>query len=644
MQAALLNWMIFVPSIAALVCLLVPSAQQAKKTALAATIVTLLINIYLAVSYYRAGFAGVAFEYQASWIEGINVFYRTGADGLSMPLVLLTSALSVLVVLASWNIEKATKAYLALYLFLMTGMYGVFLALDLFLFYVFFEISLLPMYFLIGVWGGPRKEYAAIKFFLFTLAGSICLLIVMLGLFFLTPLVQGSGGKNIWAMVSSHENVPTLQSEQVRGFFGRPDPQATIDMPKLGPVEWSDEAAPMVAWGIADLLRKGEASAKDVGAALGVAFDPGKSGEGMAANAAKRLAKAKAAYEEQVGPIAADDPLSQTKRADAAKAMDAAVEGIVQELHGHGRGPWVFAVWAFWLTFIAFAIKIPIAPFHTWLPDAHVEAPTPISMILAGVLLKMGGYALMRITYPFFPDAAVLCWIPVATIGVFSILYGALCSMAQSDWKKLVAYSSVSHMGYVTLGIAVLTRTGFDGAYFQMIAHGITSAMMFFLVGVVYDRAHHREINRLGGLWLKWPGYGGWSLLGFFAGMGLPGLCGFIGEIMVLLGTFEAAGAGMVGAGQTAAVYTFGILAASGVILTAGYILWMFQRVYMGVPRPEYDEYKTVNRREFFIMGVLGIAALVFGVLPYLVFSMTMPTFKQLIGMFNTAAMTIGGG
>jgi NADH-quinone oxidoreductase subunit M len=257
-------------------------------------------------------------------------------------------------------------------------------------------------------------------------------------------------------------------------------------------------------------------------------------------------------------------------------------------------------------------------------------------MILAGVLLKMGGYALMRISYPFFPDAARLYWPCVACIGVFSIVYGALCAMAQSDWKKLVAYSSVSHMGYVILGLAVLTRQGFDGAYFQMIAHGITSAMMFFMVGVVYDRAHHRQINRLGGLWLKYPGYGGWSLLCFFGGMGLPGLCGFIGEVLVLLGTFAAAG--QVAPEQRYLVYTFGIIAASAMVLTAGYILWMFQRVYLGPARPEYEHYGPIQGREYLIMSVLGVAALVFGLAPILVFKMTDPTFSSLLDIIRMKA------
>ncbi len=503
---SVINWMIFLPLIGGLVCLAVPSRQAARQTALVASILTFLLSVVVAVAYYTQNFEGVAFVTAVSWIDAINVEYRTGIDGLSLPLVLLTTALSVLVVIASWKIEKAVKAYMALYLFLLTGMIGVFVALDLFLFYVFFEVSLLPMYFLIGVWGGPRKEYAAIKFFLYTLFGSICLLVVMLGFYFITPSAAGAEG-------------------------------ATWDMIRL-----------------------------------------------------------------------------QT-------------DGALQALFVKDGPYWMFARLAFWLTLVAFMVKLPAVPFHTWLPDAHVEAPTPISMILAGVLLKMGGYAMMRITWPLFPDAAQLYWACVATLGVIAILYGALCAMAQTDWKKLVAYSSVSHMGYVLLGLGVLTRTAFDGAYYQMIAHGISSAMMFFLVGVVYDRAHHREINRLGGMWLKWPGYGGWSLVGFFAGMGLPGLCGFIGEVMVLLGTFQAVNNGF----DPTVVYTLGVLAATGVILTAGYILWMFQRVYMGPQRPDYDHYEPVTGREYFIMAALGVAAVVFGLVPYLIFVMTRPTFDTIM-------------
>ena len=515
----LLNLMIFLPAIGAIVCLAVPTSQRARWVALGTCIITTVMSLILTVGYITGPEnQTLLFETKVSWISVINVNYTTGLDGLSLPLVVLTTVLSVLIVIASWKIEKAVRAYMALYLFLLTGMLGVFLALDLFLFYVFFEISLLPMYFLIGIWGGPRKEYAAIKFFLFTLAGSICLLIVMLGLYFITPKAAGSL-TNTW-----------------------------------------------------DIM----------------------------------------AMQEKGGPVAA--------------------------LFAEGGRYWGFAQVAFWLTFIAFAIKIPVAPLHTWLPDAHVEAPTPISMILAGVLLKMGGYALMRITYPFFPDAALLFWQYVAAIGIFSIIYGALCSLAQDDWKKLVAYSSVSHMGYVTLGIAVLTPTAFNGAYFEMIAHGITSALMFFLVGVAYDRAHHRQIDRFGGMWLQWPSYGAWSLIGFFAGMGLPGLCGFIGEIMVLLGTFQAAEQFQ---DKVGFVYLIGSVAAFGVVLTAAYILWMFNRIYMGKPRPDYGDYEPVSRREKWIMAVLGIAAIAFGIVPWLVFGITADTFAGIMEMLTPSSESV---
>ena len=555
----ILNLMIFLPCVGAVACLMAPTKKQAKLTALYTSIATFVLSLLLLCGFLGSSpdAEGIHFQTAVSWIEGINVYYRTGVDGVSLPLVLLTTSLSILIVLASQNIEKSTHAYMALYLFLLTGMLGVFLSLDLFLFYVFFEVSLLPMYFLIGIWGGPRKEYAAIKFFLYTLAGSICLLIVMLGLFFYTPQATGDA-KNTWHMMALQGT--TVQ--ETRTVAGKTD-IVKIDGSKI----------------------------KEL-------FTP-------------RPKNVQDAY-----------------TAEIAKAQAAGASAPPEPTQGKY---WQFAKWAFWLTLIAFLIKLPGVPFHTWLPDAHVEAPTPISMILAGVVLKMGGYAMMRITWPFFPAAGQLFWCSVATLGVLSIIYGALCALAQTDWKRLVAYSSVSHMGYVTLGLAVMTRTGFDGAYFQMIGHGITSALMFFLVGVIYDRAHHRDLNRFGGLWLRWPKFGAWSLLGFFAGMGLPGLCGFIGEIMVLLGTFEAAGAGNVGGTDPASVYMLGALAAFGVVLTAGYILWMFQRVYMGHDKPDYDHYEPVTRREYFIMTTLGLAALLFGIIPYLVFALTGSTFDSLM-------------
>ena len=532
----LVNIMIFLPLLGGIICLLQGKKENARIAAFVFSVATFALSAIVGYAYYGtqavAGANSVQFETAFLWIKHINVYYRTGVDGMSMPLVLLSTGVSILVVWAAFSIEKNVNIFMGLYMMLLSGMLGVFLSMDMILFYVFFEVSLLPMYFLIGIWGGPRREYAAIKFFLYTLAGSICLLVTMMGLYFFTGEAAGSNGLNTWAMVSAVEGQLTLQSEAVRSLF--------------------------------------------------------------------------------------------------------TLEGA------HGT----FGMWAFWLTLIAFMVKLPAVPFHTWLPDAHVQAPTPISMILAGVLLKMGGYALMRITYPFFPEAAAYFWFPVALLGVIAIVYGAFCAIAQHltaecDWKKLVAYSSVSHMGFVTLGLAVMNETAFNGAYYQMIGHGIGSALMFFLVGVVYERAHRRDMGSFKGLWLHWPSYGGWSLVGFFAGLGLPGLCGFIGEIMVFLGVFQAGSPTGVGANSVTAVWALGITAATGVVLTAGYILWMFQRVYMGEPKEEYNSFAPITARENMIMASLGILAIIFGIFPFLVFDLTDNTVEGLFNIFNGAIKSV---
>ena len=449
--------MVLLPVIGAAVIMLLPAGKNGlvRKTAFGFVLGTFALSL-LAAYWFKWGQVG---PYSTSpqltkdleWIPSIGVHYFVGVDGLSMPLVLLTTGISLLACFASFSIEKNVRGYFILLMLLIAGMLGVFISLDLILFYVFFELSLFPMYFLIGIWGGPRKEYAAIKFFLYTLVGSIGMLVAIIGLYQYTNKAPGMEGR-------SFDMVGLATNEDVKAKFN-----PTFTVPTA--------------------LKVAETDSLDV-------------------------QKAKLDQQEQ-----------------ARKSHSETIK---------------FASLAFWLFLIGFAVKVPVVPLHTWLPDAHVEAPTPISMILAAVLLKMGGYGLMRVSYPLFPHQGAQFWYWVALIGVVSCVYGALCAMAQKDFKKLVAYSSVSHMGYVVIGIAIMTPMGYAGAMFQMIAHGISSAMMFFIVGVVYERAHHRDIPRLGGLWSTMPGYTGWAAVGIFASMGLPGLCGFVGELLVLLGVFGA--------------------------------------------------------------------------------------------------------
>ncbi len=485
----------FIPLLAAIVILFIPKERETavKVVALIATAICLLITvqIYMGFDNSKPGAPdpeGMQFvEGPYPWIPSFNITYYMGVDGLSAPMVMLTTLLCFICIVASWNIKQSVRGYFSLFLLLDTGMVGVFCSLDFFLFYIFWEVMLLPMYFLIGIWGSSedRREYSAIKFFLYTLLGSVLLLLAMLALYLET------GTFNMLTIMNHSDS------------FGR-----------------------------------------------------------------------------------------------------------------------TFQIYIYLAMFIGFAIKVPIFPFHTWLPDAHVAAPTAVSVILAGVLLKMGTYGIFRFNYPMLPEASqYFAWM-LAILGAINIIYGALCAMAQTDLKKLVAYSSISHMGISMLGMAALTQMGMVGGLLQMFNHGTITAMMFLLVGVVYDRVHHRQIDNFGGLRKVVPIYSGIFSLAFFAALGLPGLSGFIGEAICFLGAFP--------------VYrTITIVSLSGVVLTAGYVLWMLQRVMLGPLNPKYENLTEINGREIFTLAPLGAIVVLLGVWPAPVLDMMTSSMKNLAQIFG---------
>ncbi len=500
----LLSLMIFIPLLGMIAVLLLPreSEELVKRVTLLFTLIPLALAVYLFITYDRST-AGTQYVVNVPWIDAFNIQYHIGIDGLSVTLLLLTALLGPICVIASWrNIEKGIKAYMALFLLLETGMLGFFAALDLFLFYVFFELTLLPMYFLIGIWGGPRREYAAIKFFLYTLFGSVLMLVAMIAVY----LTSGDPGAR------------------------------TFDIPTL---------------------------------------------------------------------IA----LASTQ--------------------GHALNDLNFQIWVFLGFFIGFAVKVPIFPFHTWLPDAHVEAPTAISVILAGILLKMGTYGLVRINMAMFPQGldhftnGIGFWgNSLALLGFINIVYGSFCALAQTDFKKLVAYSSIGHMGFVILGLAARNDSGITGAILQMFNHGVISAMLFLLVGVLYDRAHHREINGFGGLGTRMPIYTGITTLAFMASLGLPGLSGFVGEALSLLGAYGE-------------FKWLTILSTIGIVVGAAYFLWTLQRVFLGNLNPKYEDLPEINGREILTLVPLAILTVLLGVWPNLAIDMFRESVTNLINVLH---------
>ncbi len=538
--SSILTWITFLPIIGMIVLALIPAGKDEKSKETSAvifrwmTVLVTLFQVVLAVMIYLGydkalmginTITGFQFVEKVSWIQAslplvgnINVDYFVGVDGISMPMVLLTALVCFAATFASFNIKKSVKGYFAMFLLLDAGMMGVFVSLDFFLFYVFWELMLLPMYFLIGIWGGPRKEYAAIKFFLYTLVGSVFMLLVMIGLYFAV------------------------------GSFNM------LDM-----------------------------------------MDPSK-------------------Y----------DPNSILSMVNPNNIRD----------------------WAFIALFIGFAIKVPAVPFHTWLPDAHVEAPTAISVILAGVLLKMGTYGILRINFAMFPDSTIYFQYMMAIVGMVSIIYGALCALGQfkvgqRDLKKMIAYSSVSHMGYVMLGISSLQPSGIVGAVFQMFNHGTITAMLFMIVGVVYDRSHKRGLDDFGGLANKMPIYTGIMTIAFFAAIGLPGLSGFVSEIMVLLGSF-----------QTYPVIT--AISGLGIILGASYMLWALQKVFFGAlpekwqgpwdPTGKVYKHDDLNITELTAFIPLAAVVIFLGILPNYMISAVDQTASHLVEFVKAAVPTITAG
>lgn len=497
------------------------------------------------------------------WIDRFNIDYALGVDGISLPLIILTALVTFLAVVASWKINTSVRGYLSLVLLLESGVLGAFVALDFFLFYVFYEIMLLPMYVLIGLWGAGRRRYAALKFVIYTLLGSVAILVAMIALY----------SVNVRDFVDQN-----LVLEEARKQTGL-SPSDTIPQEILDRVE-------IHSFDFVTLAKAGRAAMLVLNGEEG------------------RLA-----VREKISEEPSPEDAGKVKLFAPGVDRDAAIS----RLKAQPICTTDFQYLIFILLFAGFAVKVPIVPLHSWLPDAHVEAPTPISMILAGVLLKLGGYGLIRVAFPICPWAANdLAWW-VGLVGVVGIVYGALVAMGQTDFKKLLAYSSVSHMGFVVLGLAAWSagssaqywEWGVSGAMFQMVAHGITASALFFIVGVIYDRAHHRDLNRFGGLYEPMPLYSGLSAVLFFASMGLPGLCGFVGEFMVLVAAWNFSPA-------------LAIPAVLSVILTAGYLLWAWQRVYFGTNAATQD-FPEATPREAAVLVPFAVLAFLLGIWPALI-------------------------
>jgi NADH-quinone oxidoreductase subunit M len=493
MDFPVLSALTYLPLVGAAVMLCIPREQKEalKSTAVATCALTLGLAALAWASMGPTAGGAMSFTEKALWIPQVNIYYHMGVDGISMPLVFLTPLVTLLALMYSWNIEDRTKEYFILFLILQTAITGVFVSLDFFLFYIFWEVSLVPMYFIIGIWGHkPRCEYAAIKFFLYTLAGSVLMLLAILACW--------------W-------------------YSGNTIAERTFDMLEMFQ---RDPASHMMAAGATSL-----------------------------------------------------------------------------------------PMLCFWGMFIGFAIKVPSFPFHTWLPDAHVEAPTAGSVVLAGLLLKLGGYAMIRILIPLLPGQFREAAVSVAILAVISIVYGSLVAMAQPNLKKLIAYSSIAHMGFVTLGFASATPEGISGAVVQMFSHGLLTSGLFLLAGTVYQRAHTYEIDRFGGIAQIAPVFAGIFIFICMGSLGLPSMSGFVSELFVLLGAYYS---GMGGENVVGVLGTpwFAYLSGLGIVLGAAYLLWTIQRVLMGELKEEWRAWPDLTKLEVACLVPLMVGALIIGLYP----------------------------
>ncbi|CCG99203.1 proton-translocating NADH-quinone oxidoreductase,chain M [Fibrella aestuarina BUZ 2] len=557
----LLSLLIFLPIAASLVAALVPERLSLLRWLTVAVLATEVLLAALVYGQFDATNPAHQQLEQADWITlplgnlgRISIDYLIGIDGISLPLVLLTAIIMLVGAISSWQITKRPNAYFSLYLLLTGTIMGCFVALDFFLFFLFFEFMLLPMYFLIGLWGGPRREYASIKFFLYTLAGSVLILLVMIGL--------------------SLSVIDPVSTALAAGLINNP----------------ADMTAEVLA-----LIQQQLATG-------------------------------------QLDPAQLVHTFDWRYMADGRNYLpNALLSGLNDVLVGNVP----VRTWAFWAVFVGFAIKLPIVPVHTWLPDAHVEAPTPVSVVLAGVLLKIGGYGLIRVVWGFFPDAASEYTVVLAGLGALSIVYGGLNALAQYDLKKMIAYSSVSHMGFVLLGVASTTGEGVNGAVYQMVSHGVLSAMLFLLTGVLYDRTHDRRIDSYRGLMTPMPQYATLTAVAFFASLGLPGFSGFVGELFTLMGSYQSAYV----PGWITAISTLGI------VLAAAYFLWTLQRMFFGpvwvrahsteAPANSPHVLADLDPRERLMLVPLGVLALLLGLFPNWVFSLSHAAVAQWLLKFT---------